>query len=176
MMIIDVSGLLKKIGNELNIEEAEVLSFKDDNLFLTGPTGIKAHLVNTGRTVLLSGTIKAKVRLTCCRCLKDFDLPIEVEFEEEYGRRSARSQRVPKNKEIELAEEDFIFPISEDNKIDLTEGIRQNIMTSLPIKPLCNVACKGVKDSDKRQRKMDPRLSKLKEIKGKIQGGSYAGT
>jgi uncharacterized protein len=176
MMKIDISELLKKVGNKLNIDETELLNFEDDNLILTGPVNIKAHLVNAGETVLINGSIKATAKLSCCRCLKEFDMPIQIELEEEYGKKASRSKKVKKGQEVELEDKDFIFPIGDDNKIDLTEAIRQNIFTSLPIKPLCNKTCKGLDKKKGEQKAPDPRLSKLNDIKGKIQGGYHAST
>ncbi|MFC1767337.1 DUF177 domain-containing protein [Candidatus Margulisiibacteriota bacterium] len=176
MMEIDISELLKKVGNELNIDGTEPLDFKQDSLIFAGPVSVKAHLVNAGETVLLNGSIKAKVKLECCRCLKGFDLPMNIEIEEEYGKKASKAHKAAKNEEIELSDKDFIFPISDDNTIDLTEAVRQNIFTALPIKPLCNKACKGLGKESKKKRTPDPRLSKLKDIKGKIQGGYHAST
>ena len=175
-MKIDISELLKNVGNELNIEEEASLNFKDDGLLLSGPVAIKISLINAGETVLLKGRISTRSRLSCCRCLKEFDFPIDIEIEEEYSKKTVSNRRVSTNNEVELKEEDFIFPISEDNKIDLTEGIRQNIFTSLPIKPLCNKTCKGLNGKVQKKRSADPRLSNLKEIKGKIQGGDHGST
>jgi uncharacterized protein len=109
-----------------------------------------------------------KVRLACCRCLKEFDLPLDIEIEEEYSKRIVTERRSQTKNDVKLNEEDFIFPVSEDNKIDMTEAIRQNILTSLPIKPLCNEACRGLPADKKSVKLPDPRLLKLKEIKGRI--------
>lgn len=172
-MKIDVSEVLKAVGNEMTIEESESISFPQDDLILSKPVKFKIHLLNTGKTILLSGNIKTTVKLTCCRCLKDFDYPISVDTEEEYSRKppmakeGRKSASGKKGNEIELNEKDFIsniFNIEDDNTIDLTETIRQDLLISLPIKPLCAPQCKGVEGKKKKEKQVDPRLAKLKDI------------
>jgi len=164
---IDISEVLKAVGNEMKLEEAEKISFPQDDLILSKPVKFKMRLINAGRTVLLRGNIKTAAKLNCCRCLKDFEWPVSVDIEEEFARKNHKSDKKNvKNKtgEIELEKEDFIFEIGDDNSIDLAETIRQNLLTVLPIKPLCSKNCKGIGGEAKKEKKLDPRLAKLKNI------------
>jgi uncharacterized protein len=178
-MKIDVTDLLKSFGAQLKLDISETLSFpparfdarrvgdadKEDRLNLTSPVHVKLKLVNTGRSILVSGTLKTTVRMACSRCLKDFDLPAVLKIEEEYGKRRAIPRAGKAGEEIELKEKDFVFEIGEDNIIDLDEAIRQNIIVDLPIKPLCNKACKLPEPVKDKKKDTDPRLAKLKSIK-----------
>lgn len=175
-MKIDVSDLLKSFGAELKIDRSETLSFppiggadKEESLNLTSPVQVKLKLTNTGDTVLVSGTLKTTIELSCCRCLKEFDHPVNIKIEEEY---SKKKSALPgsKDEEIELKEKDFVFEIGEDNIIDLDEAIRQNIIVSLPIKPLCSKFCKVAAPAKENKKSVDPRLAKLKSFK--ILGGN----
>jgi len=120
----------------------EKLNFPEDNLTLTKPVKIKVHLTNTGTTVLLKGSFETEAELECARCLKKFPAPLKAEVEEEYAKNPPL--KITKEKEVELKEEDFIYPIEEDNTLNLEEVIRQNLILALPIKPLCQENCKGV--------------------------------
>jgi len=142
---IDLTELLQKVGNEADIERAETVSFPEDGLKLTQPLKIEAHLVNTGSSVLLTGEAETLAELECSRCLKNYQLPISIEFQEEF---SHEPFSPPGKGEIELHPEDFVSPIGEDNMIDLTELIRQEMLLSLPIKTLCNEDCKGIKGEE----------------------------
>lgn len=144
---INVSEILKATGNEEHIQTSEEVLYPDQGLNIVAPIDIDVRLLNSGETILLTGTVKTKIRLTCCRCLKDFDLPVTLDLEEEYGSKlSPKKKRSAKSKkEIELKEEDFIFQIGSDNTIDLSEAIRQNLLTTLPIKPLCKPDCSGIR-------------------------------
>jgi len=171
-MKIDVTDLLKSFGDELKIDRSETLSFpplgdadKEDRLNLTSPVHVKLKLMNTGGTVLVSGTLKTTVKLTCSRCLKNFDLPVGIKIDEEYSKRQSVSRSGKAGEEIELKEKDFVFEIGKDNIIDLDEAIRQNIIVDLPIKPVCNKACKLPETVKDKEKKTDPRLAKLRSIK-----------
>jgi len=171
-MKIDVTDLLKSFGAVLKIDRSETLSFppigdadKEDRLNLTSPVHVKLKLMNTGGTVLVSGTLKTTVRMICSRCLKIFDLPISLSIEEEYSKRQSPPRVGKAGEEIELKEKDFVFEIGEDNIIDLDEAVRQNILVDLPIKPVCNKACKLPEIVKDRKKDVDPRLAKLATLK-----------
>jgi len=170
-MKIDVSDLLKSFGTELKVDKSEKLDLQDENLALSSPVQVKLKLINTGRTVLVTGTLKTNVKMTCCRCLKEFDQPVSIDFDEEYAKKHTTREMKEESTEdeeegVEIKDEDMVFEISEDNMIDLSEAIRQNIIVSLPIKPLCDKACKGIKlELPKKKRSVDPRLEKLKQFK-----------
>ena len=91
---------------------------------------------------MLTGEAETIAELECSRCLKNYTVPISIEFEEEFSREPFS----PKGKgEIELHNEDFVSPIGDDNMIDLTELIRQEMLLSLPMKTLCSESCQGIK-------------------------------
>ncbi|MFA5034789.1 MAG: DUF177 domain-containing protein [Candidatus Margulisiibacteriota bacterium] len=140
-MKIELKELLRQVGNEWEVEDSEQISFPEDSLILTQPVNVKLRLTNTGSSVLVKGTLQTEIELECARCLKSYRRPIKLEIEENYAR-EITTQR--KGKEIELKESDFVYPIDNDNCIDLDELIRQNILLSLPIKSLCDINCKGV--------------------------------
>ncbi|MBU0671748.1 MAG: DUF177 domain-containing protein [Candidatus Margulisbacteria bacterium] len=141
-MRIDLTELLQKVGNETDIEQSEKVSFPEDGLTLTKPVIVNAHLANIGPSVLLLGRAETEAELECSRCLKKFKYPIAIELEEEFS----KEPLIPKkSKEIELRNEDFVLPIEEDNTIDLTELIRQDLSLEQPIKTLCSPDCKGIK-------------------------------
>ena len=136
---IDLTPLLASVGRTLKIDEEETVSYPEDNLILTFPVKVSGEFLNTGETVLFSGKVMTTVRLNCGHCLRDFDCPLEINFEEEYSRK--RKHNINKSGEVKLTEKDFVFAIEPDNTIDLSEVIRQNILTELPIQPLCDKLC-----------------------------------
>lgn len=136
---IDITPLFASVGRTLKIDEEETVSYPEDNLILTSPVRVSGEFLNTGETILFSGKVKTAVRLNCARCLKEFNHPLEFEFEEEYVREPKRREN--KSGEIKLTRKDFVFAVEPDNTINLSEVIRQNILTELPIQPLCDKLC-----------------------------------
>jgi len=139
---IDLTELLRQVGNEADVKTEAKVSFPEDGLVLTQPVKVDFHLTNAGSLVLLSGTLTSEAQLECSRCLKKFLAPLNVKVAEEYSSKPDPS-RAKKGKEVELKEEDFVYPIEKDNSIDLGEIIRQNLLLALPIKALCQEKCKG---------------------------------
>ena len=139
-MKIDLTELLRRVGNEADIEEEEKINFPEDGLTLIRPVKVKLHLVNTGNSVQVDGALATEAELECARCLKRFKAPLVAKVTEGYSRNPPKPGG-KKGEEIELREEDYIYPIENDNTIDLGETIRQNLLLALPIKPLCRPDC-----------------------------------
>jgi len=135
-MRIDIHELLKEVGLSTDIEKELNCSYPKEELILKAPIKLKAHLVNTGQTVLLTGSLDAIVELECVRCLKRFDLALHAELDEEFNNNKVSSG--PHGGEMRLTEKDFIFSLEDGHILDLSEVIRQSLILELPMKPLCN--------------------------------------
>jgi len=89
------------------------------------------RMSRTREGLLLQVTAEAKVETTCVRCLDEFFLPVEVQFEELYQFPSRRRE-----------ETDLILP--QDGYIDLNPLYREYLILAMPIKRLCQEDCKGL--------------------------------
>ena len=132
---IDLTPILQDVGRTVHFDFEERLSWPEDGLAILDPLVINVDLMNTGEIVVINAKVSGEAKVKCARCAEDYVYPIKSEFEEEYS--SNLSLPVKKKGEVELTKKDFIFKIEKDNTIDLGEAIRQNILTELPIKPLC---------------------------------------
>lgn len=139
-MKLDLTELLRKVGEEADLNAEEKVNFDEAELKLPRPVKVKLHLTNTGASVLIEGQLESEVELECSRCLKSFRRPVAARIEEEF----VKTLPARRGAEIELKAQDFVYPIEPDNTLDLGEIIRQNLLLSLPVKPLCETACKGV--------------------------------
>ncbi|MFH1387127.1 MAG: DUF177 domain-containing protein [bacterium] len=134
-MKIDLTELLRRVGNDAEFEREVTVSFPEDGLILTKPVKVTAHLLNTGTSVLIRGKFETEAELECARCTKKFRAPLSCRINEEY---SKEPPATPKGKkDYELKEEDFVYSFGPDNVLDLDEVIRQDLLLALPIKPLC---------------------------------------
>lgn len=89
------------------------------------------RLSRTREGLLLQVTVEAKVETICARCLADFFLPVQMEFEELYEFPSRTRE-----------ETDLILPM--DGYIDLSPLYREYLILAMPIKRLCRPDCKGL--------------------------------
>lgn len=139
-MKINVSELLKETGQELDFSDEFTPDYSLDELEIEGRIRADLHLINTGNGILAKGTARAKVKLICGRCLKEFFRNLNIEIEEQF-KKIIRVRHNRRKDEEHVDEENLFFPISVDNKIDIDEVVRQNILTAIPIKSLCRNDC-----------------------------------
>ena len=90
--------------------------------------------------IRVEGRVSTSVKLTCSRCLVEFDLPIDSQFTVYYTKSSGE----PLDEEVELAEHDLISLSYDGEEIDFTHGICEQVVMDIPYKPLCREECKGL--------------------------------
>ncbi len=132
------------------------------------PVEGEVKLFRTNRGIMVKGTLYTQVKLSCSRCLEQFTLPLTLSLEEEY------LPTIDINTGAKLPKESDAFTIDEHHVIDLTEAIRQYIVTATPMKPLCREACAGLcstcghnlneGDCGCPPQTIDPRWSVLREL------------
>ena len=89
------------------------------------------RISKTREGLLLQVEGKAKIQATCVRCLKDFYLSTNFDFEELYQFPSRHRE-----------ETDLILPM--DGYIDLRSLYREYLILSMSIKPVHSPDCKGL--------------------------------
>jgi len=90
----------------------------------------------------LSCLFNTQVKLVCSRCIATYEADIGSIFTIIY--RKGNSQEVDQDEETELSDQDLISATYSGNEIDLTHEIEEQVAMEIPIKPLCNEACKGL--------------------------------
>ncbi|EAX48719.1 protein of unknown function DUF177 [Thermosinus carboxydivorans Nor1] len=134
MMKIDISQVKQEVGDrrsfrfvtsapELGLAEGE---FGWDG----GDIIVEGEVANNGQFLEVTGSIKAKVRCECNRCLKSFTMAMEIPFTERYFTPGF------------LPDEDAAS--YEGNEIDVTGLLRENLLLAEPLKPLCSESCRGL--------------------------------
>ncbi|OHB33901.1 MAG: hypothetical protein A2X79_03340 [Desulfuromonadaceae bacterium GWB2_53_15] len=90
----------------------------------------------------VSGRVDTQVTLACSRCTAIYEAGIGSTFTIIY--RKGNFQEVDQEEETELSDQDLISATYIGNEIDLTHEIEEQVAMEIPIKPLCNEACKGL--------------------------------
>jgi len=88
----------------------------------------------------VAGHLTGELELTCSRCLEPFTLPVATDFDLRYV---PRTENVGEG-EKEVEEDDLATAFYSDNRIDLGHLIVEQLQLALPMKPLCDAACKGL--------------------------------
>ncbi|HEX5991758.1 MAG TPA: DUF177 domain-containing protein [Thermomicrobiales bacterium] len=79
--------------------------------------------------------------MSCARCLREYDQPFEVEFDEEY--RQTVDVHTGFDLGDEPADDELVSRIDENHELDLREPLRQEILVALPMRPDCGADCPG---------------------------------
>lgn len=95
-------------------------------------------------SVEVKGTLETVVRLSCGRCLGDFETPIRRRYRLYFTPTSPEDPEIPDEDGIELDAETINRVPYEGDAIELAESIQEQVVLSLPPYPLCDEACEGL--------------------------------
>ena len=136
-MQVNVAQLLKApIGTTRDYEVDEAADIDDSSHPVKG----KVQLTRTNRGILVRGTINTEAKVTCGRCLNEFNCPLTLKIVEEYFPTIDVISGAP----AALPDEPGSFTIDERHILDLIEAIRQYAIMAIPMKPLCRRDCAGL--------------------------------
>jgi uncharacterized protein len=96
---------------------------------------VTRHIVETR----VEGDINARIEVDCTRCLKPVETVLDIPFSVSY----TAPENYTDEKETELHPGDLDLAVSEDDRIDLKEVAREQILLNLPEQVLCGEDCKG---------------------------------
>ncbi|MBI2830844.1 MAG: DUF177 domain-containing protein [Chloroflexi bacterium] len=137
-MLINVAQQLKgPIGSVRSYDVDEVVEVPDfGNILVRG----KVELLRTHRGILAQGKLQAEIELSCSRCLTPFKCPMTLNIEDEF----LPTIDIVTGASLEVPEDGNFFTIDERHTLDLTEAVRQYIVMTVPMKPLCRKDCAGL--------------------------------
>jgi uncharacterized protein len=137
-MQYNVAQLLKEpIGSTRSYQLEE--TFTGSARFADWANG-SVHFLRTHQGILVSAELESQVTLACGRCLSEFTLPLTLHVEEEFFPMVdvVTGRRLPQPAGSEGSS------IDANHTLDLTEVLRQCVITSQPMKPLCSSDCPGL--------------------------------
>ena len=141
----------------------------------------EAKLINVVKThgnlkkgiaqVDVKGDISADIEVECSRCLTSARNSLEIPFVAAF----VTAENYTEAKEAELGVEDLEVSIIENDQIDLTELVREQILLNLPTQIFCTEDCQGLCpkcganrnliDCKCQNKEIDPRWEALGDLK-----------
>jgi len=150
--------------------EAGQLDFDESELRLIEPVKVTGQIRRKSAEVELQGELHTKVAVPCCRCLKEVQLAIELNFDERFA--GAVSWRHEEHHE--LSQDDLNLGLV-DEAIELDDLVKEEILLALPGHVLCDENCKGIcpscgqdlnaGDCNCTSEQVDSRWEKLKDLR-----------
>jgi uncharacterized protein len=142
---------------------------------VTEPVTLGFDLFKDKDRFRLSGRVQTTLEMPCSRCLESFSWPVDETFDLRFQPRSSEQPET----EREIEEDDLSSAFYDDDTIDLGGLMREQFYLSLPMKPLCSEACRGLcaqcgtnlnrTPCDCAQGWEDPRFAALKAWRGPSQ-------
>ncbi|KUK14592.1 MAG: hypothetical protein XD52_0144, partial [bacterium 42_11] len=176
-MVIELEELEKNPGKVLDFtfeEGFEPFDYRGEQVEFVEDVFVDGGAVRVKDGIMVWGEVTTTLKLHCSRCLEPFEFPVKFDFEVEYRRGEERLD----SKEKALKDDDFRIAYFTGENIDIEEDIKQFIILSIPMKPLCREECKGLcpvcgknlneGDCGCQRDLEDPRWSALKEL---VKGG-----
>jgi uncharacterized protein len=139
-LIFNVTGLLSQpLGSirDLHIS-APPLAFED--LVQVRDLEGDLRLTRTNRGLLVHGRLTTAIELTCSRCLRDIEWPVDLELNEEALPTIDLASGLP----VDTTEEPDVLRLTGHHELDLEEEVRDGILLAEPIAPLCREDCPGL--------------------------------
>ena len=103
------------------------------------PLAVTGSVDRFGDTITVRGTARVRVEDVCSRCTQTFPNDLEAEFLVFCDRRGSDDESIARA----LEEEGEVF-YHDGISIDITQPVREAIILSLPMNPLCREDCRGL--------------------------------
>ena len=149
----------------------EEIELESDELKLKSLVDVQGKLTKHIAQTDVEGTISAETETGCTRCLQAVEQKLDISFEAAF----VTEENYTKAKEAEINAKDLDVSVVEDDKIDLAELVREQILLNLPEQVFCKEDCKGLCekcganrnliDCKCIEKEVDPRWSALKNLK-----------
>jgi DUF177 domain-containing protein len=119
-------------GVELGIDAAE--------LAMVQPVELECWLYKVNDEVVVHGSLRSSLSLTCSRCAEEFQKALSVALDTVYLPTGELSSA--RAKELEEGETD-VYAYT-DQVIDIATMVRDKLLLSIPLQPHCTLGCKGL--------------------------------
>ncbi len=145
----------------------------DEDYRVVAPVSLAFDIAKDKQAFRLTGRVQTTLEMKCSRCLEPFTVPVDQEFDLRYQPHTVNTGEG----EREIEEDDLTTAFYEHDEIDLGAMMHEQFVLSLPMKPLCGDACKGLcptcgtnlnkSTCDCKPEWEDPRFAALRELRTK---------
>ena len=130
-----------------DVELSELSGFEDlllnEQLSLMSAVSYQFKIFRISGMIEIQGHVAYRTKQSCSLCLEPLELSVESDFDLTYA------DQLPKvedesGEEIELSAEDMGVALLDGEEINLEEPLVEQLILSMPVKPLCRKGCKGL--------------------------------
>ena len=137
-LVISIGGL-EQGRNPLDLVGDLAGMGLDEWIVPRSPLAATGSIDRFGDTITIRGHAQARVEYVCSRCTQPFEQDLDTEFMVFCDRRGSDDESIARA--LEDAGEVFYH---DGINIDITGPVREAIILSLPMNPLCREDCRGL--------------------------------
>jgi len=133
---------------------AEELGLVEDDAVVVGSLAVSLELTNVEGLVAVTGVLEGTIVRECVRCLKEYEDPLAFSVRAAFVREPKAPPKHPKRVDVrkphakvvetELEEEPDDQYQYQGNQLELAPMLREHVILSAPMQPLCNDDCLGL--------------------------------
>lgn len=132
--LLDLNEAVQNPGKKLRFSVSTELVDEGD-LDLLGPVTGELEAVSTGNALLLSGEFEAKCVLECARCGEPLEVSVSYEMDDDFAVEGIPSSYASDGYAEVVSDEPY--PLFQKNGLLRDVYVRQGLLVSLPVQPLC---------------------------------------
>jgi uncharacterized protein len=96
------------------------------------------------RTVHFRGRLEARMRMHCGRCLESFVHTLDEDLDLFFMPHGSEPDADEEEQDVELSDRDMVVAYYTEDRIDLGEMVREQMLLGLPLRRLCREDCRGL--------------------------------
>ena len=142
-MLLDLSDIARVPGSRASFafcEELPASESEEDDFSLASPVEGSLTVTNGGSLLVVRGELHTKVKLSCSRCLEEFEQSLDADLSEAFS----IDPSVPRAERQTVDAEAPGEAAFRENELDLTELLRQLVLLELPLRAVCREDCLGL--------------------------------
>lgn len=153
-------------GLDLEFKEAIV----SEPLHLLSPVKATLRIEKVSSEVFAKGEVSTAIELQCSRCLEKFSKVLDLNVNVVYH----PLEELKGDEKYEIKEDELDMGFYKGEELDVHDILMEQIILSVPMKPLCSESCKGicpkcgtdlnVSTCSCETKEPDPRLAVLKKL------------
>ncbi len=138
--LLDLNDVLQHPGRVLAVDIQTELPDEED-VDLVRPVEGFLEAISTGNLLLITGEFKSRAVLECARCTGPIEVDLEFEVDEQFpvvGTPSSFSSQ-----DMAKVSPDEPFELFDGNNLLVEALLRQSLLLSMPLQPLCEFGWDG---------------------------------
>ena len=150
-LLADITADGLSLVGEVTDEE---LGLTEDDAVVLGPLAVSLDLTNIEGLVAVTGVLEGTIVRECVRCLKEYEDPLAFSVRAAFVPEPKSSPRHPKRIDPRKARTEVVEAEQEEepddqyqyqgNQLELAPMLREHVILSAPMQPLCNNDCLGL--------------------------------